>query len=139
MRNLITDISVHFTPKVHTITEINQKLDAYIKEKGDYLQFDFSEPTTPHTTLHHCFLPEQVVKDNNFSTEIYDDFLHPLSEHKVCWFGTSGMGITWDRIYMLENIHKLGGISLFIGDIVEGVETEYKLASELGINIIHIP
>ena len=49
------------------------------------------------------------------------------------------MGLVWDRQYMLENIKKLNGVSIFIGNIIEGVEEEYNIANELGIDIIVIP
>jgi hypothetical protein len=56
------DISIHFTIKGQTVSEINEKLDKYIRDNKETLPFDFSEPTTPRTILHHCFLPEKIVK-----------------------------------------------------------------------------
>jgi hypothetical protein len=133
-----TDISIHFTIKGQTVSEINEKFDKYIKENQETLPFDFSEPTTPRTILHHCFLPEKMVKEKGFSTEIYDDILHSISEHKVCWYGTSDYGLVWDRRYMLENLSKLNGLAVFIGEIKEGVLEELELAKELGLDVLLI-
>ncbi len=133
-----TDVSIHFSIKEQTIEELNNKFDNYIKKNQDNLPFDFSEQTSPRSVLHHCFLPEKIVEQKGFSTQIYDDILHPTSENKVCWFGTSDYGLEWDRRLMLENIAKLNGISIFIGEIKEGVKEEYDLAIELGIECILI-
>lgn len=134
-----TDVSIHFTIKGQTVSEINQKFNDYIDKTADKLPFDFSEPSSPRSVLHHCFLPEKVVKEKGFSTDVYDDILHPTSEHKVCWFGVSDYGLPWDRRLMLENIKKLNGLSIFIGEIKEGVKDEYDLAQELGIDCLLIP
>jgi len=134
-----TDVSLHFTIKGQTVQEIDQKLEKYFQENKENLIFDFSEPSTPRSVLHHCFLPEQMVKDKGFSTEVYDEILHTMSEHKVCWFGSSDYGLEWDRRLMLENIAKLGGVSVFVGEIKEGVKDEYDLAQELGVECILIP
>ena len=133
-----TDISIHFTIKGQTIAEINEKLDKYITENQGTLPFDFSESTTPRSILHHCFLPEKLVIEKGFSTEIYDDILHSISEHKVCWYGTSDYGLVWDRRYMLENLAKLNGLAVFIGEIKEGVQEELEIAKELGIDVLLI-
>lgn len=134
-----TDVSIHFTTKGQTVEEINTKLNDYIFKNNETMPFDFSEPSEPRSVLHHCFLPEKVVKEKGFSTEIYDDVLHPTSEQKVCWFGTSDYGLVWDRRLMLENLKKLNGVAIFIGEIKEGVREEYDLALELGVDILLIP
>ena len=134
-----TDVSIHFTTKGQTVEEINTKFNNYIENNQGNLPFDFSERTEPRSVLHHCFLPEKVVKEKGFDTAIYDDILHPTSEHKVCWFGTSDYGLVWDRRLMLENLAKLKGVAVFIGEIKEGVADELKLVQELGIETLLIP
>jgi hypothetical protein len=133
-----TDVSIHFTTKGQTVEEINTKFNDYISKNQQTLPFDFSERTEPRSILHHCFLPEKVVKEKGFDTAIYDDILHPTSENKVCWFGTSDYGLVWDRRLMLENLKKLNGVALFIGDIKDGVREEYELCQELNIDWIII-
>lgn len=134
-----TDVSIHFTTKGQTVEEINAKFNDYINNNQGSLPFDFSERTEPRSVLHHCFLPEKVVKEKGFSNDIYEDILHPTSEQKVCWFGTSDYGLVWDRRLMLENLKKLNGVALFIGEIKEGVKEEYDLCQELGIDCVVIP
>lgn len=134
-----TDVSIHFTTKGQTVQEINTKFNEYIRSNQESLPFDFSEKTEPRSILHHCFLPEKIVKEKGFATDIYEDILHPTSENKVCWFGTSDYGLEWDRRLMLENLAKLKGVSVFIGEIKEGVSEELKLAEELGIETLLIP
>lgn len=135
------DVSIHFSLKGQTIEEIEEKLDLWLQSENYQGQFDFSErDDEPRSVLHHCFLPKKIVEQKGFSTEVWD-FLEMFSEDNVCWNGVSGegMGLVWDRQYMLENIKKINGVSIFIGNIIEGVEEEYKLANELGIDIIVIP
>lgn len=134
-----TDVSIHFTTKGQTVEELNNKLDKWIDENMGSLPFDFSEPTEPRSVLHHCFLPEQVVQAKGFSNEIYDMILNPTSEQKICWNGVSDYGLTWDRRLMLENLKKLNGIAVFIGEIKDGVQVEYDLVRELGIDHVLIP
>ena len=132
------DISIHFTTKGQTVKEISEKFDNYFTENQETLKFDFSEPTSPRTILHHCFLPEKVVKEKGVSNGIYDDILHPTSEHKICWFGTSDYGLEHDRLYMLENLAKLNGLAVFIGKIKDGVLDEFKIVQDLKIDYILI-
>lgn len=134
-----TDVSIHFTTKGQTVEEINTKFNEYIRNNQEPLAFDFSERTEPRSILHHCFLPEKLVKEKGDSTDIYDDILHPTSEDKVCWFGTSDYGLEWDRIYMLENLKKVNGLAIFIGDLKEGVLEDFKTVQDLGIEFLLIP
>ena len=134
-----TDVSIHFTTKGQTVEEINKKFNDYIDNNQGNLPFDFSEKTEPRSVLHHCFLPEKMVKEKGFSNDIYEDILHPTSENKVCWFGTSDYGLEWDRLLMLENLAKLKGVAVFIGEIKEGVAEEYKIVQDLGIEVLLIP
>lgn len=134
------DVSIHFTTKGQTVEEINKKYDDYFTVTKPPL-FDFSESTYQRTVLHHCFLPEKTVKEKGFPNEIYDNILHSISEHKICWFGISGegLGLVWDRRYMLENLKKTNGLAVFIGEIKEGVLEEFNLVKELEIDYLHIP
>ncbi len=134
-----TDVSIHFTTKGQTVEEINKKLDQYFRENQHKLLFDFSESTTPRSILHHCFLPEKLVIEKGFTTEIYDDILHSISENKVCWYGTSDYGLVWDRLLMLENLKKLNGVAIFIGEVKEGVLEEFNIVKDLDIEHILIP
>lgn len=133
-----TDVSIHFTTKGQTVEEINKKFNDYIDNNQETLPFDFSERTEPRSILHHCFLPEKLIIEKGFDTAIYDDILHPISENKVCWFGTSDYGLEWDRLLMLENLAKLKGIAVFIGEIKEGVADELKIVQKLGIEYLLI-
>ena len=87
-----TDISIHFTTKGQDINGLNLKLDKWFTENQETLPFDFSERTEPRSVLHHCFLPESLVKEKGFSNEIYDVLLSSLAEDRVCWYGTSPFG-----------------------------------------------
>lgn len=136
--NLVKDVSIHFTIKGQTIQEVDKKFNNWIMCNSKNLPFDFSESTEPRTVLHHCFLPKKEVEEKGLSTEIYDIVLDPTAEQQVCWYNASEFGLVWSRRLMLENIAKLKGIALFIGEIKEGVLEEYNIAKELGINIIHI-
>ena len=134
-----TDVSIHFTIKGQTVEDVNLKLDAYIEDNKDTLPFDFSERTTPRSILHHCFLPKKQVIEHGFPTDIYTKILHPMSEHKICWFGTSDRGLEWDRMLMLENLAKLNGLAIFVGEIKGGVAEELQLCLELGVEALIIP
>ena len=139
------DISIHFTTKGQTLSELDEKLQNFISANVENLPFDFSEPTSPRSILHHCFLREEDLKYLGFTPPILEvindthDFLGSISDDIVRWKGTSNMEVVWDRRYMLENIAKLKGYSIFLGEVKEGVEDELKIAQELGIDIILIP
>lgn len=132
------DVSIHFTTKAQSIEHLNKLLTTFCEgENYNNPKFDFSEATQPRSVLHHCFLPEETVKEKGFSNEVYETILNPTSEHQICWYGVSGrLGLVWDRMYMLENIKKLNGIALFIGELKEGVLEEFEIAKELGIECI---
>ena len=132
------DVSIHFTIKGQSVGEIAGKLEN--ARKDGLLPFEFSiEEQEVRTVLHHCFLPEKLVKERKFSTEIYDRVLNPMTVHQVCWFDASHLGLLWSRKLMLENIKKTNGVAVFVGEIKEGVEEELRLAQNAGVEIIHIP
>jgi hypothetical protein len=152
------DISIHFQTKTNSVSEIDKKLQKWIDSKNyngifDERELEYIEGTVnmrytePRTTLHHCFLREEDLKSLNLPEEkvkiIYEtfDFLGSLCEDRVQWKGTSSFGdaLCWDRRYMLENIKKCNGVSLFIGEIIDGVKEEYDTAVEIGVDIILIP
>ena len=136
------DLSIHFTLKGQTVEQIDQKFSNWLDSDNYRGQFDFSEndEDEPRNVLHHCFLPKEKVIARKIGTEVWD-FLDTISEHIVCWNGVwnDGESICWDRRLMLENIQKVDGISIFIGDIIEGVKEEYDIAQDLGIDCILIP
>ena len=103
------------------------------------LPFDHSSRKHPRSVLHHCFLPEKIVLEKGFPNDIYDEILHPMFEDKVCWFGVSDYGLEWDRKLMLENLKKLNGVAIFVGEIKEGVKEEYDICQELGVECLVIP
>lgn len=136
------DISIHFTLKSQTVEQVDEKFSKWLDSDNYQGQFDFSEndEEEPRNVLHHCFLPKEKVIARKIGTEVWD-FLDTISEHIICWNGVwnDGNSLYWDRRLMLENIQKINGISIFIGDIIEGVKEEYDIAQELGIECIVIP
>ena len=136
------DISIHFTLKSQTVEQVDEKFSKWLDSDNYQGQFDFSEndEEEPRNVLHHCFLPKEKVIARKIGTEVWD-FLDTISEHIICWNGVwnDGDSLYWDRRLMLENIQKSNGISIFIGDIIDGVKEEYDIAQELGIECIVIP
>ena len=136
------DLSIHFTLKSQTVEQVDEKFSKWLDSDNYQGQFDFSEndEEEPRNVLHHCFLPKEKVIARKIGTEVWD-FLDTISEHIICWNGVwnDGDSLYWDRRLMLENIQKINGISIFIGDIIEGVKEEYDIAQELGIECIVIP
>ena len=136
------DLSIHFTLKGQTVEQVDEKFSKWLDSDNYQGQFDFSEndEEEPRNVLHHCFLPKEKVFARKIGTEVWD-FLDTISEHIICWNGVwnDGDSIYWDRRLMLENLKKLDGVAIFLGEIKEGVEEEYKIAQELGIECILIP
>ena len=136
------DLSIHFTLKGQTVEQVDEKFSKWLDSDNYQGQFDFSEndEEEPRNVLHHCFLPKEKVIVRKIGTEVWD-FLDTISEHIICWNGVwnDGDSLYWDRRLMLENIQKINGISIFIGDIIEDVKEEYDIAQELGIECIVIP
>ncbi len=136
------DLSIHFTLKSQTVEQVDEKFSKWLDSDNYQGQFDFSEndEEEPRNVLHHCFLPKEKVIARKIGTEVWD-FLDTISEHIICWNGVwnDGDSLYWDRRLMLENIQKSNGISIFIGDIIDGVKEEYDIAQELGIECIVIP
>lgn len=152
------DISIHFQTKTNTISEIEKKFITWCDSENyngifDECEKDVIEGTIeciyvePRTTLHHCFLREQDLEKLNLPDDKIKminktfDFICSLCDDIVQWNGVSRYedGLCWDRQYMLENIKKCNGVSLFIGEIIDGVKEEYDIAKKLGVDIILIP
>lgn len=130
-----TDVSIHFTIKDQPLDVIEDKINKWFRD-GKHV-VDFSERTEPRSILHHCFLPREIVIEKGFSEDLVD-MLDMISEFQVRWFNTHAYGLVWSRQLMLENLAKLGGTAIFVGEIKEGVKEEYDIAEKLGLDIIHI-
>ena len=154
------DISIHFQTKTNKVSEINKKISDYLDSENYKKYSIFGEResevikgtvnikyTEPRTTLHHCFLRQQELSKLNLPKEKVAlieetfDFIGSLSEDIIQWKGASTYedALCWDRRYMLENIKKCNGVSIFIGEIIDGVKDEYDIALELNLDIIAIP
>lgn len=135
-----TDASIHFTTKGQDVKALFAKLKYYLDEHAEH--FTFVQTTESNVisnnVVHHCFLPEKVVKEKGWSNDIYDCVLNAVANNKVCWFGVSDYGLDWDRRLMLENLKKVDGLAIFIGNISDGVKDEYDLAIDLGLDILLI-
>lgn len=129
------DFSIHFTIKGQELSEIEKAFDKYQTDTNCHF-LDLSEDKS--IRVHSCFLPRKTVEEKGFDTGVCD-FLETLTDgNNINWFNaddTLGMS----RIHMLKTIERLGGICVFIGEIKEGVAEEFKLATEIGCQIITIP
>jgi len=133
------DISIHFTIKAQSLEVINQKLSDYFSQNQESLAFDFSEAYAngDRCVLHHCFLPRRVVESNGFDSGLVDSLDELGGENQVCWhYASDDLGMS--RVMMIENLYRLNGLAVFVGDIKEGVESEYHLALERGVETLHI-
>lgn len=126
------DVSIHFSIKGQELSVIEQKFHDWSKTTEI-----FNEDQVQLRT-HCCQLPRQIVEHKGFDLGI-TEFMESLTDgNDVNWF-YSGTTMDMSRVNMLETIKRLGGKSIFIGDIKEGVEVEYKLAQAAGIECILIP
>lgn len=122
-----TDFSVHFTTKGQSIDAIRNDLLNWFEKQ---MVYDFSVHTA-----HHCFLPLKTVKEKGWSTDIYDKVLSAITDELVCWNGTTD-NLEQSRFLMLQNLKRVGGVAVFVGEIKDGVKEELELAEELGVEII---
>lgn len=145
----VFDISIHFQINNQSIEYIDGKLQKWLDSDSYKGQFDFSEKgeNGERNVLHHCFLKAEELPSLKLSKareeEIEEtfDFLEMFSDDIARWRGVSNFPtecLNWDRRLMLENIKKLNGISLFIGEISGGVKEEYDIAIDLGVSCILI-
>jgi hypothetical protein len=132
------DFSLHFTTKGQTVDDIRKKFK-------DWLYKDNSQ-TIPETDctgegfliLHHCFMHRKDIEAKGWSTKILD-FLEHRFAHIVCWYGASDQNLNLDRLLMLQNLKRVNGVAIFIGEIKDGVKDEYELAKQLGVDTVIIP
>lgn len=131
------DASIHFTIKGQTMKEINKKIDNWLATQS---LIDFSEKAEgePSAVLHHCFLPREMVVARGFSTEVVDTLDEISGESQVRWFGASD-DLGMSRLLMLQNIKRLKGIAIFVGEVKEGVKEEYELSSQMEVECVLIP
>lgn len=131
------DFTLHFTIKGQKVPDISSKLEDWLVENKEIIDLSERAEGDPNVVLHHCFLPEKIVIEKGFSTDVID-LLNELAEDQVCWYGVDG-DLGMSRLLMLQNIKRLNGISIFVGEIKEGVKDEYDLAKEMGIECVLIP
>lgn len=127
-------ISIHFTTKGQSVNEIYDKLMKFIN-KNQSLKNKSSFKYNPNETyIHHCFLPLETVIEKNFSTEIYDNILNnkQICRGYACWYKNQD-DLDENRLDMLTNLKRLGGVAIFIGEIKDGVKVEFDMVKELGI------
>jgi len=131
------DVSIHFNTNDQTLEEVETNIN-YWFDKGQKL-VDFSERAEDdaRSVLHHCFLPRDEAVKRGFKATY--NLLDSICEHHVCWYDISTYGIEWSRQLMLENLKKVDGTAIFVGAIKGGVEEEHKIATELELDIVHIP
>lgn len=146
------DACLCFTLKNNTIENIDKIFDEWLNEvntKEDFIDFgsDYDYSKEPITVLHHCFLPEYEAEQRGFGTDLYD-FLGSVCEEMVCWHGVTAVHNPMleqnylpvlDRRAMFRNLKRVNGLAIFIGDIIGGVEEEYKMAKEIGVDMVHLP
>jgi len=131
------DFSVHFTIKDQSLDDINKKLDDWLVNNKSIMDLSERDINEPRIVLHHCFLPREIVVEKGFDTKLIDS-LDELSEDQVRWFNCGEGGLGMSRLLMLQNLKRLSGVALFIGELKEGVKEEYELAVQIGVECILI-
>lgn len=126
------DFSLHFTLKDQSFPAIRDEFYSWAKDH-DFL---ISQENDPRLVLHHCFLPRAIIQLKKFSEDVVD-FLDGITEDVVCWYGAAE-NLQDSRTLMLQNLKRVNGIAIFVGEIKEGVKEEYDLAVNLGVDILHI-
>lgn len=125
----MNDFSVHFTLKAQSLDEIKSKLGKWLAASNKRI--------TPHTVLHHCFLPREVVIAKGFDTSVVD-YLDELAPNQVCWYNASPKGLGVSRFLMLQNLQRVGGTALFVGKVQDGASEEYDHLSMMQIKNVLI-
>lgn len=131
------DVSLHFTPKGQDVKEIFNKIDKWLENNSDTVDFSERKEGETRTVLHHCFMKRADVEAKGFDTTICDE-LECFSEDTICWNGVSQSTIGMDRLLMLQNLKRLNGIAIFVGNIVDGVREELELAKQIDVKTIII-
>ena len=115
---------------------IENKFDKWFENNSDIIDCSERGINEQRTVFHHCFLPREIVTQKGFNTAIVD-FLDTISEDQVRWYcANENLGMS--RLLMLQNLKRLNGVALFVGEIKDGVKEEYELATQLGIECIVI-
>lgn len=124
-----SDVSIHFQWETHTLEDIECAINDYFNTVKE-LDFDFCYETQgdSRTVLHHCF------ENRNDEKEGLYEIIDMLASDDVCW----NTGANRQNILMLENVKKLGGASIFVGDIIGDVAKDFCIAERMGIPIIRI-
>jgi len=131
------DITIHFTIKGQQVSQISDALNAWLKENSKIVDFSERKEGEPTTVLHHCFLPEAIVKQKGFPMDVVD-FLDGIATDQVHWYSTSD-DLAESRLRMLQNLKRLNGIALFVGEIKEGVADEFFMIEQMNIAYEKIP
>lgn len=131
------DVSFHFTPKGQNVKEIFKKIDKWLLEHPDVVDFSERGEEEPSTVLHHCFVKRADCAAKGFDTTVHDE-LDTYSEDQICWYGVSQYSADADRMLMLQNLKRLNGIAIFVGKIEGGVENELGFAQNIGLETVII-
>lgn len=128
------DFSIHFTLKEQSLDSIKEKLRKWYCENVGTIDLTSKDR---QTVMHHCFLPREIVIENAYSTSLVD-MLDTITKTQVRWYNAGIEGLTESRWRMFENLKRVGGVAIFIGDIKEGVKEELEIANEKCIPVIHV-
>ena len=126
------DFSLHFTLKEQEFQTLLNNFRKWCVENSNSIDIDQYD-----TVLHHCFMRKSDVIAKGWDTIVCDK-LELICDQNICWNGTSQMTIKEDRVLMLQNLKRIGGLAIFVGDIKDGVKEEYDLVVEMGIPNISI-
>lgn len=145
MNKQITDISVSFQTKTHSIEQIEDRFAKYKIECGSKIKgrrfLEFTEmvsipelgehseiPTEKDTTINHCFLPLKKLEKEGRNTDVYEVFMdqHAESHDVKCW--NKDDSLYSNRVLMFSHILQTDGCAFFIGDLIDGVKEEYDMA-----------
>jgi len=128
-----TDVSLHFSLKHTPLSRVNEIFLVYL----------LNNPTNidnSATTLHHCFLTRKEVEEKGFPTNVVE-WLESITEDITTVISYSkGMdNVEESRTEMMGQMKKgFKPLCIFIGDILDGVETEYEMAKDLGIPTLEL-
>lgn len=127
-------VSVHFTIKDQSFESLQKLLHKLVTTWMPTFVFSNNEIGT---VAAHCFLPKETVIEKGYSMDLYDRLLDPFFPKQQCMFREGD--IQRSRQNLLSRVKAENGYAIFIGDIKEGVKEEYDLATELGVQILHLP
>lgn len=126
MSNFKQDVSIHFSTDGQSIDFIRKALNGFEGGTG-----------TTDKRVHQCFLSKDELEAAGIPLDV-PFFFESITVGNVCWSGVTQMNLEEDRKAMLENLKKLNGTALFLGELKGGVLVEYEMAKELGIEIVHL-